>query len=105
MRTCRTSSCLATAKAVLTKLREISQEQKIDPPPEHHFIKADLSLISEAKRVAEAIRARAGPQGIDYLIMTQGMSRLLFTACHQHTLTTLNRWTSEWKVDIYFRIA
>ena len=67
--------CLAlqqTAKAVLTKLGEISQEQKIDPPPEHHFIKADLSLISEAKRVAEAIRARAGPQGVDYLIMTQG---------------------------------
>ena len=66
------SVLLATAKAVLTKLDSISQEQKIDPPPEHHFIKADLSLISEAKRVAEAIRTRAGPQGVDYLIMTQG---------------------------------
>jgi NAD(P)-dependent dehydrogenase (short-subunit alcohol dehydrogenase family) len=61
-----------TAKAVLAKLNEISQEQKIEPPPEHYFIRADLTLISEAKRVAETIRVRAGSQGIEYLVMTQG---------------------------------
>ena len=38
-------------------------------------MKADLGLISEAKRVAEDIRVRAGAQGIDYLILSQGVSR------------------------------
>jgi len=59
-----------TASAVLTKLKEISKEQNIDPPPEHYFIKADLSLVAEAKRVAESIRTRGN--SVDYLVMTQG---------------------------------
>jgi hypothetical protein len=61
-----------TANTVLAKLNEISREKKIEPPPEHYFLRADLSLISEAKRIAETIRVRAGSQGIDYLVMTQG---------------------------------
>jgi hypothetical protein len=39
-------------------------------------MKADLSLISEAKRVAEDVRARSGTQGIDYLVLSQGASKL-----------------------------
>lgn len=62
----------ARATAVLAKLKEISEAQKIEPIPEHYFFKADLSLVSEAKRVAGAIRTRAGSQGVDYLVMCQG---------------------------------
>ncbi|KAF8583670.1 NAD(P)-binding protein [Ramaria rubella] len=60
------------ANTVLEKLKATSQEHKIAPAPMHHFIKADLSLIAEAKRVAEDIRANAGPQGVDYLVMCHG---------------------------------
>ena len=52
-------SCFATlaARAVLAKLGEVSQQRKIYRPPEHHFIKADLRLISEAKPVTEVVFA------------------------------------------------
>ncbi|KAF8581711.1 NAD(P)-binding protein [Ramaria rubella] len=60
------------ANDVLLRLREISEEQRVDPPPEHHFMKADLSLIAEAKRIAREIRVRGGTRGIDYLVMSQG---------------------------------
>ena len=69
-------SNLIPANTVLMKLKQLSQEQNIEPPPAHHFIKADLSLISEAKRVAEDIRVRSGAQGIDYLILSQGVRSL-----------------------------
>ncbi|GAA5996711.1 putative short-chain dehydrogenase/reductase [Rhodotorula paludigena] len=36
------------------------------------FIKADLSSVNEVKRVAEEIKAKAGSNGIDYLVTTQG---------------------------------
>jgi hypothetical protein len=60
------------AHAVLARLNEISQENKLGAAPEHHFIKADLTLLAEAKRVAHDVRTRAGPRGIDYLVMCQG---------------------------------
>ncbi|KAF8583669.1 NAD(P)-binding protein [Ramaria rubella] len=60
------------ANTVLEKLKATSQEQKIDPAPVHHFIKADLSLVTEAKRVAADVRDRAGLRGVDYLVMCQG---------------------------------
>ncbi|KAF8501940.1 NAD(P)-binding protein [Gautieria morchelliformis] len=60
------------ANAVLARLKEISKENKIGAAPEHHFIKADLSLLAEATRVAQDIRTRSGPRGIDYLVMCQG---------------------------------
>ncbi|KAF8525443.1 hypothetical protein JB92DRAFT_2826780 [Gautieria morchelliformis] len=52
--------------------KEISQENKLGAAPEHHFIRADLGLFAEAERVAHDIRTRAGPRGIDYLLMCQG---------------------------------
>ena len=60
------------ANEVLVQMNEISQEKKIEPAPKHCFIKADLSLIVEAKRTTQEIRARAGVRGVDYLVLCQG---------------------------------
>ncbi|KAI5477667.1 protein of glucose/ribitol dehydrogenase family [Pseudohyphozyma bogoriensis] len=38
----------------------------------YEFVKADLSLIAEIKRVAVALQDLAGPQGINYLVQSQG---------------------------------
>ncbi|KAF8529718.1 hypothetical protein BU17DRAFT_73046 [Hysterangium stoloniferum] len=60
------------ANAILKNLAELSQQTQQTIKSEHLFIKADLSLVSEAKRVAEIVSDRAGPRGIDYLILSQG---------------------------------
>ncbi|BGP55832.1 hypothetical protein JCM8202_002638 [Rhodotorula sphaerocarpa] len=38
----------------------------------YEFIKADLSSVSEVRRVAEELKRKAGSNGIDYLVTSQG---------------------------------
>ncbi|POY75149.1 hypothetical protein BMF94_1781 [Rhodotorula taiwanensis] len=38
----------------------------------YEFIKADLSSVSEVRRVAEVLKEKSGSKGIDYLVTSQG---------------------------------
>lgn len=84
------------ANDVLARLKEVSQEKKIEPAPKHCFLKANLSLVAEAKRVAQDIRARAGIRGVNYLVMCQGayVSKYLLDAASNGM--TRHRWSTQW---------
>ncbi|CAO1625317.1 unnamed protein product [Parajaminaea phylloscopi] len=68
------------AHAVLDQLRLASAEARRrqgksasgDDGHGHDFFQADLSKVEDIKRVADLIASRAGTEGIDYLIETQG---------------------------------
>ncbi|KAF8462193.1 hypothetical protein JB92DRAFT_2839017 [Gautieria morchelliformis] len=61
--------------------KEISQENKLGAAPEHHFIRADLGLFAEAKRVAHDTRTRADPRGIDHLVVSRSCRGSCLACC------------------------
>lgn len=86
------------ANDVLARLKEVSQEKKIEPAPKHCFLKANLSLVAEAKRVAQDIRERAGIRGVNYLIMCQGAYVSKYLPDTTSNSMTRHRWTTQWNI-------
>ncbi|ETS59663.1 hypothetical protein PaG_06592 [Moesziomyces aphidis] len=67
----------AKASEVLEQLRLASAEaarraNTATAHTDHHFFQADLSSTAGVNKVAQAVTAKAGSRGIDYLIETQG---------------------------------
>lgn len=57
--------------AVLERLRAIAS-QRSNSKQHFEFLKADLSTIEAIKQTASEIQSKVGPNGLDYLLMTQG---------------------------------